>query len=157
MRVLKKGSIGSDVMKLQAVLKKIGYNLENIDGVFGSETEKAVIKFQSNNGLNADGIVGAGTYYILNGFILGYDSYIIRTGDTINSIATNYYTNVNRIITANPGLNINNLFVGRKIIVPYGIDIVDTNVNYTYEIMEKDIQGLKARYPLSFFELPDFS
>lgn len=31
--------------------------------------------------------------------------------------------------------------------IPYGIDIVDTNIDYTYEIMEKDIQGLKARYP----------
>ena len=31
--------------------------------------------------------------------------------------------------------------------MPYGIDIVDTNINYTYEVMESDIQGLKVRYP----------
>lgn len=31
--------------------------------------------------------------------------------------------------------------------VPYGIDVVFTDIDYTYEIMERDIQGLKARYP----------
>jgi g-D-glutamyl-meso-diaminopimelate peptidase len=38
MRVLKLGSTGSDVMKIQAVLRKIGYNPGTIDGAFGSQT-----------------------------------------------------------------------------------------------------------------------
>jgi len=33
------------------------------------------------------------------------------------------------------------------LVVPYGIDVVFTDIDYTYEIMERDIQGLKARYP----------
>jgi len=63
MRVLKIGSSGSDVMKMQAVLRKIGYGLSTVDGVFENETQQAVIRFQRNNGLIADGIVGAQTFF----------------------------------------------------------------------------------------------
>ena len=147
MRVLKLGSSGSDVMKMQALLKKIGYFSGVVDGVFGNETQKAVIRFQKDNGLTPDGIVGANTNTVLLKFMLGYNIYTIRAGDSVYSIARAYYTTMNRIITANPGLNIYNLLVGQKIIVPYGIDVVDTNVNYTYEIMQRDIEGLVARYP----------
>jgi g-D-glutamyl-meso-diaminopimelate peptidase len=147
MRVLKIGSSGSDVMKIQAVLKKVGYDPGVIDGVFGSATQRAVIKFQRDNGLISDGIVGSSTSKILEKFMLGYDVYTVRPGDSIYNIAKAYYTTVNKIITSNPGLNPNNLVIGQSIIVPFGIHVVDTNVDYTYEIMEKDIQGLVARYP----------
>ena len=147
MRVLKIGSSGSDVMKMQAVLRKIGYGPITVDGVFESQTQQAVIRFQRNNALTADGIVGAQTFKILNRFYLGYDIYTIRRGDSIYNIAKAYYTTVNKIITANPGINVYNLLIGQKITVPYGIDVVDTNVNYTYEIMQTDIEGLVKRYP----------
>jgi g-D-glutamyl-meso-diaminopimelate peptidase len=147
MRTLRLGLRGSDVMKIQALLRKIGYNSGTIDGVFGSQTEQAVMSFQRSNGLTPDGIIGTNTYRVLQKFQLGYDTYTIRPVDTINDIARRYYTTINGILTANPGTDINNLRVGQRIIVPYGIDIVDTNINYTYEIMENDIQGLKIRYP----------
>ena len=147
MRILKLGSKGSDVMKIQALLRKIGYNPGAIDGVFGKDTESAVMRFQSNNGLTPDGIVGDKTYRILEKFLLGYDTYFIRPGDSIYNIARRYYTTENRIITANPFIDVNNLTIGQKIIVPFGIDVVDTNINYTYEIMEGDIEGLRTRYP----------
>jgi putative chitinase len=53
--VLKKGSTGENVKRLQAEL-----GLED-DGVFGPGTEAAVKKWQSANGLAADGIVGPKT------------------------------------------------------------------------------------------------
>jgi len=37
--------------------------------------------------------------------------------------------------------------VGKEIIVPYSLDVVYTNIDYTYDIMKKDLEGLKARYP----------
>ncbi len=147
MRVLRLGSRGSDVMEIQALLRKIGYNPGTIDGIFGTLTEQAVMQFQRSYGLTPDGIIGTNTYRILERFLLGYDLYTIGAGDTFYNIARRYYTTVNRILTANPGIDAANLRVGQKIIVPYGIDVVDTNINYTYEIMERDIQGLKARYP----------
>lgn len=54
--LLKRGSSGEDVKKLQA---KLGLTA---DGVFGPGTEAAVKKFQTENGLTADGIVGDGTW-----------------------------------------------------------------------------------------------
>jgi putative chitinase len=54
--ILKVGSKGEDVKKLQA---KLGLGA---DGVFGSGTEAAVKKWQASNGLTADGIVGEGTW-----------------------------------------------------------------------------------------------
>ncbi|WP_425447690.1 M14 family metallopeptidase [Dethiothermospora halolimnae] len=147
MRTLKLGSKGPDVMELQATLKKIGYEPGPIDGIFGAKTESAVKAFQSNYGLTVDGIVGPKTYNALEPFLLGYDTYTIRPGDTFYNIAKRYYTTVNAIVTANPNLDPYNLMVGQQIIVPYGIDVVDTNIDYTYETMERDIKGLQARYP----------
>lgn len=54
--ILKNGSTGDDVKKLQT---KLGLTS---DGSFGSSTETAVKKWQSDNGLTADGIVGDGTW-----------------------------------------------------------------------------------------------
>ena len=147
MRVLKVGSSGSDVMKIQAILKKIGYYDGDVDGIFGSITEAAVKNFQRDNNLIPDGVIGDSTYKALERFWLGYDTYTIRPGDTIYNIARRHFTTVERILAANPNLNVYNLTIGQNIKIPYGIDIVDTNVNYTYEIMEKDIMALKARYP----------
>jgi g-D-glutamyl-meso-diaminopimelate peptidase len=134
-------------MEIQALLKKIGYNPGPIDGILGRQTRQAVINFQRNNELVPDGIIGPQTYRVLEPLLMGYDTYYIQPGDTLWEIARKYYTTVQRIVTANPGINPYQLRIGQKIIVPYGIDVVDTNVEYTYEIMERDIRGLKVRYP----------
>ena len=54
--ILKVGSKGDDVKKLQA---KLGLAA---DGVFGPGTEKAVKKWQIDHDLNPDGVVGDGTW-----------------------------------------------------------------------------------------------
>ena len=59
MEVIKKGSKGEAVKKLQ---KALGVTA---DGVFGANTEAAVNKFQSKAGLKPDGIVGAKTWAAL--------------------------------------------------------------------------------------------
>ena len=61
--ILKRGSKGSDVEALQALLKNQGYfNYDEITGYFGKITEDAVKSFQRANGLKADGIVGEQTW-----------------------------------------------------------------------------------------------
>lgn len=138
---------GTDVMEIQALLQKIGYYPGSIDGIFGPQTQQAVIAFQRDNGLTPDGIIGPNTYRFLEPFLLGYRRYTIQAGDTIYNLARRFYTSTARIVAANPGLNPYNLRIGQQVIIPFGIDVVDTNIDYTYEIMERDIQGLKARYP----------
>lgn len=59
--VLKKGSSGELVLKVQKKLKQWGYYSGALDGVFGSATEAAVKYFQRRNGLVPDGVVGKKT------------------------------------------------------------------------------------------------
>lgn len=54
----KKGSGGAAVSEIQTRLKNWGYYNGAVDGVYGSQTEKAVRWFQEKNGLNVDGQVG---------------------------------------------------------------------------------------------------
>ena len=57
----RRGSSGETVKTIQTKLKRWGYYMGNIDGVYGSATEEAVKYFQRKNGLTADGICGAKT------------------------------------------------------------------------------------------------
>ena len=54
----KKGATGSVVREIQTRLKAWGYYNGSVDGVFGSQTERAVKYFQQKNGLTVDGQVG---------------------------------------------------------------------------------------------------
>ncbi len=61
-RTLRVGNQGEDVRELQAALKLLGYFTGTIDGVFGSQTEAAVRRFQTAAGTTPDGIVGVVTW-----------------------------------------------------------------------------------------------
>ena len=69
--VLRKGAVGNEVKTLQRLLSSLGYKMENngkvygVDGSFGQATYNAVIKFQKDKGLEADGIVGKLTWTAL--------------------------------------------------------------------------------------------
>jgi peptidoglycan hydrolase-like protein with peptidoglycan-binding domain len=67
---LKLGSQGDYVYQLQAHLLEQGYPLEPdnvlaVDGVFGQQTQTAVLQFQAKQGLEQDGIVGPETHMTL--------------------------------------------------------------------------------------------
>lgn len=61
-RMLCKGMSGPDVIVLQAILAARGYTVTAINGVFDDSTDKAVRKFQADNGLTVDGIAGPKTW-----------------------------------------------------------------------------------------------
>ncbi len=58
MKTLRKGMSGFEVVKLQERLKLEKYQITKADGQFGPETYKAVVKYQIDNKLTPDGIVG---------------------------------------------------------------------------------------------------
>lgn len=60
--MLRTGSRGDAVRKLQELLNAKGYTCGSVDGIFGSKTYAAVLAFQKANGLAADGIVGSLTW-----------------------------------------------------------------------------------------------
>jgi hypothetical protein len=61
MDALRKGCRGTRVAQLQEALKKKGYPVTP-DGVFGQQTQIAVLSFQKENGLTVDGIAGKETW-----------------------------------------------------------------------------------------------
>ena len=61
------GASGPAVEELQSRLSRLGYNPGTVDGVFGPTTQQAVIEFQRDRGLEADGVVGSGTWASLGG------------------------------------------------------------------------------------------
>jgi hypothetical protein len=63
--ILRRGSRGPDVRKLQEQLKTAGFDPGAIDGIFGAKTDAAVRGFQSARGLAVDGIVGPKTWAAL--------------------------------------------------------------------------------------------
>jgi N-acetylmuramoyl-L-alanine amidase len=65
---LKTGDSGPFVREIQEDLSKAGFPLPiyGADGTFGSETERAVMKFQKKYGLTVDGLVGPKTIDKLN-------------------------------------------------------------------------------------------
>lgn len=63
--VLRQGARGGEVKEVQRRLKQWGYYDGAVDGIFGAATTQAVKKFQSKNGLTADGVVGKATYAAL--------------------------------------------------------------------------------------------
>ncbi len=61
---LRRGSQGDRVRDLQRALNRNGANLA-VDGVYGANTEQAVIRYQQQRGLRADGVAGAQTLQAL--------------------------------------------------------------------------------------------
>ena len=59
--LLRRGSSGQEVRYLQRLLSRNGYDLE-LDGAFGPVTELAVMQYQKERGLEADGIAGPRTW-----------------------------------------------------------------------------------------------
>ena len=57
----KMGSRGDEVRRIQQKLKSMGYYTGSVDGIYGTQTQSAVKKFQQDNGLDADGIAGSKT------------------------------------------------------------------------------------------------
>lgn len=64
---LRRGSQGDLVQILQGLLIGNGYGTGGLDGDFGTQTDKAVRTFQSDNGLFVDGIAGKATFEELCG------------------------------------------------------------------------------------------
>lgn len=62
---LKRDSQGKLVRRLQERLNQLGYESGEVDGFFGPKTERAVLRFQQDKKIDADGIVGNQTWQAL--------------------------------------------------------------------------------------------
>ncbi len=78
---LRLGSSGADVVKMQRFLNYIGLSYRaiprmTVDGIFGPATRSAVLAFQRQFGLTADGVIGSATW---NRIIQVYNSLLDRS------------------------------------------------------------------------------
>ena len=76
----------------------------------------------------------------------GFIIYNVKENDTVYRIAMQFNTSINRILIANPNINVYNLNIGEKLIIPAG-DIISTNVEYNSKMLSEDISSLKMLYP----------
>jgi peptidoglycan hydrolase-like protein with peptidoglycan-binding domain len=58
---LRPGAEGDDVRAVQQALAQLGYDVGEVDGIYGTGTEAAVTAFQEASGLTADGVAGPET------------------------------------------------------------------------------------------------
>lgn len=65
-QILKVGSRGAEVTKLQKELKAQKHFSSKVDGIYGPLTKNAVVKFQQKHNLQVDGIAGPQTLRALN-------------------------------------------------------------------------------------------
>ena len=73
------GGAGQDVAQIQAQLNALGYSAGPADGDYGPATTTAVMAFQRDRGLEADGVVGQATFRAL----LGRDIPVSRDSSTV--------------------------------------------------------------------------
>lgn len=89
---LRQGNSGSEVTKLQTMLKALGYYTRQIDGSFGTYTARAVKSFQSKTKHSADGHFGPKTCPDLNKAYkdkVGVTSTTTATGTKVATTNTN--------------------------------------------------------------------
>ena len=83
--LLRQGDRGGDVAVLQYMLALVAefeptVSAIRIDGVYGSDTARAVREYQAHVGLPADGIVGPQTWYSIYGEFNGIERDLRRDG-----------------------------------------------------------------------------
>lgn len=59
------GTVSEEVRAIQERLQYLGYDIGQIDGIYGSKTQRAVYRYQRANGLRADGVAGKQTLSML--------------------------------------------------------------------------------------------
>lgn len=147
MQILKLGSTGSEVALLKKGLNRAGCGPLALSGIFDADTEQALIRFQADSGLTADGIFGPRTEQALAPWFMGYTVHTIRRGDTLWRIANRYDTTLLALETANPDLDPFNLQPGRRLAVPFGFPVVPTDIPWCSALIDYCVRGLSVRYP----------
>lgn len=68
---IKQGSLSVYVLIAQDDLNTLGFSTGSLDGIFGTKTKNAVIRYQRSRGLTADGIIGCNTWRSLQENVVG--------------------------------------------------------------------------------------
>lgn len=147
MEILKKGSNGALVSRLQLGLQRAGNSPGSLDGIFGSATDRALRQFQVNHDLAPDGLAGHKTQQALTPWYTGFFRHRLRSGDTLWRLASRYQTSLRSIETANPNVDPLQLQPGIYLTIPLSFSVVPSNIPWSAALAVDCIRGLSARYP----------
>ncbi len=147
MTLLQKGDINPNVMLLKLALRRAGFFEGDLSKNFDRETELAIKNFQKSKGVRADGLAGAKLHRQLMPYYLGYANHTLKKGDTFYKLASQYGTTIQAIETANPEVSPLNLTIGTTLVIPFGYDLIPTDIEYTSTLISFCVRGLSARYP----------
>ncbi|MFF5400301.1 peptidoglycan-binding protein, partial [Peribacillus butanolivorans] len=114
--IIKIGSKGPEVAKIQTALQNLGFSPGSIDSDFGLKTDQAVRYFQIDHHLKVDGIVGKDTWALLQKFSTPtqgapvnttpqMQKYPVQPGDSLWKIADKYQVNLDEVRNANPDIH----------------------------------------------------
>ncbi len=145
---------GYTVTMLQYALERAGMDVGRLDGIFGRRTGKALLRFQREQGLAADGIAGKLTWAAVFPYIGGYTLHKIVSQDTFFRLADAYGVSVQALQTSNPALSPEALPVGETIVIPLPMPIVTAKIPYSSLLTSLLLKGLVMRYPfLKLYEI----
>ena len=122
------GSTGSQVRTIQTKLKNWGYYSGEVDGIYGTQTQRAVEYFQRKNGLSADGVAGPATLKAL-GMQSGSGAAAAMTNAVKDAGAA--LTDITYINAHGTATHHNDLFETRAIKLAFGSHAKDIKINST--------------------------
>ena len=122
-KTLSLGETSNEVGELQTKLKSLLYYEGNINNKFDIDTLTSVKRFQYNNKITTDGIVGDNTWFLINNQyskIINCDTnkdiHIVKKGETLYSIAKDFNLKVEQIKEKNK-LESNLISIGQELII----------------------------------------
>ena len=124
--LVKDGSRGAPVRRVQSLLIDQGYLTGEADGVCGPHTVAAIRKFQAANGLDVDGVCGNGTYQVLSGgetYVPDGESSDVSSNSRDNSRVL--FVSATAYSAQDPG---NSTHTAAGTLVRHGVIAVDPNV-----------------------------
>ncbi len=156
------GSTGNYVTDLQLKLKSLLYYTGDVNGNFDLETQNAVKRFQLNNSLTSDGIVGSKTWNLINSLYGNLSdcvvnneeendnlTYTVVAGDTLYGIAKRYNTTVDAIKKLN-NLTSDILQIGQVLKIPDTEG--ETYIKYTV-VSGDTLYGIARKYNTTVSEI----
>lgn len=102
------------VAEYQRLLKEAGYYRGAIDGIPGPLTRQAILRFQRDQGLAVDGVVGPSTLAALRRAVA---TYVVRKGDTLHEIAARFGVSARWLAAVNGLKNPDLIRPGQKLLV----------------------------------------
>ena len=145
MKSLKYSSRGSLVSALQLALCRAGFPVE-IDGIFGTGTQEAVMALQRSRSIPVTGEVTQPLWYALEPLLSSCYIHTLRRGDTLSAIAQSHSSSIEAIDIANPGIDPLALSPGGRLSIPLPFEPVP-GIEWSTYFNSLVMRALTCRYP----------